>query len=283
MKKYIAILSCCVLLSGCAGVQLLTHAVKVLIPGGGADDSAGRYKVGNPYVINGIRYYPEEDWNYDERGIASWYGGGDDDFHGKKTANGEIYNTRDLTAAHKTLPMPSFVKVTNLENGRRVILRINDRGPYVRGRIIDVSQKAAELLGFDDKGTTKIRVQILGKESKKIANAAKRGKDISSIKFPKDIKDLNELAFVPERQVSPVPVNPSSIYVQAGSFSVRKNAEKMKVSLSALGNVEIEKVIVNGLQFHRVQLGPISTIFEADVLLEELADKGIKNPRITVK
>jgi rare lipoprotein A len=87
MKRNLAILFCCVLLSGCAGVQLVTHTIKVLMPWGGADSKTGRYKVGNPYVINGIKYYPEEDWEYDERGIASWYGGGDDNFHGKKTAN----------------------------------------------------------------------------------------------------------------------------------------------------------------------------------------------------
>jgi rare lipoprotein A len=180
--------------------------------------------------------------------------------------------------------MPSFVRVTNLENGRRVILRINDRGPYVRGRIIDVSQKAAELLGFADKGTTKIRVQILGKESKAIADASRKGKDISSVKFPKDIRDVEDIESLPEAvQVAKVPVAPSNIYVQAGSFTVRKNAEKLKVSLSEVGNIKIEEVIVNGLQFHRVQVGPVPTIFEADVLLEKLANKGIKNPRITVK
>ena len=290
MKKYLLLLCCCLVLNGCSGVKLFSHVVKTIVPWGDAP-STGRYKVGNPYVINGIKYYPEEEWDYDERGVASWYGGGDDDFHGKKTANGEIYNTRDLTAAHKTLPMPSFVKVTNLENGRRVVLRINDRGPYVRGRIIDVSQKAAELLGFDNKGTAKVRVQILSKESQAIANAAKRGKDISQVRFRKDVKRLNDLedsvvSYVPPKEesyVTTVPVTPSNIYVQAGSYSVQKNAEKLKVKLSDLGDVKIEPAVVNGLQFHRVQLGPISDIEAADVLLDKLASMGINATSIKIK
>lgn len=283
--KKILIICCCLVLSSCAGVQLLSHSFKMLIPWGGEETSTGVYKVGNPYVIYGVKYYPKEDWDYDERGVSSWYGGGDDDFHGKKTANGEIYNTRDLTAAHKTLPMPSFVKVTNLENGRRVILRINDRGPYMKGRIIDVSQKAAELLGFADKGTAKVRVQILGKESKAIADAAKRGRDISKVKFPKDTKDIDlaNIEYMTPEQVQVVPVAPSNIYVQAGSFSVEKNAEKLKVDLSKLGSVRIEEALVNGVNYHRVQVGPIASVEEADAMLDVLSEMGIDSTKIQIK
>ncbi|HZB93752.1 MAG TPA: septal ring lytic transglycosylase RlpA family protein, partial [Stellaceae bacterium] len=104
----------------------------------------GTYKVGQPYEVSGVWYYPAVDWNYDETGIASWYG---KEFHGRSTANGEIFDLNALTAAHPTLPMPSIVQVTNLENGRSIELRVNDRGPYVNGRIIDVSRRAAQLLG----------------------------------------------------------------------------------------------------------------------------------------
>jgi rare lipoprotein A len=116
------------------------------------------YKVGQPYQINGVWYYPRTDWNYDETGIASWYG---EEFHGRNTANGEIYDLNGLTAAHKTLQMPVNVRVTNLENGRSVVLRVNDRGPFVNNRIIDVSRRSAQLLGFEGQGTARVRVQVI--------------------------------------------------------------------------------------------------------------------------
>lgn len=126
------------------------------------------YKVGNPYQINGITYYPSEDYSYDETGVASWYGPG---FHAKLTANGEDYDQNDMTVAHRTLPMPSFVRVTNLDNGRVAVFRVNDRGPYARGRIIDISRRGAQLLGFDQAGTARVRVQILAAESRQLADA----------------------------------------------------------------------------------------------------------------
>src|SRR5690242_12256883 len=125
---------------------------------GSVAQKGGIYKVGQPYQIDGTWYYPAEDFNYDETGIASWYG---EAFHAKVTANGEVFDLNALTAAHKTLPMPCIVQVTNLENGRSIELRVNDRGPFVRGRIIDVSRRAAQLLGFEGQGTTKVRVQVL--------------------------------------------------------------------------------------------------------------------------
>lgn len=128
----------------------------------------GLYKVGDPYQINGVWYYPAEDFAYDETGIASWYGPG---FHGEYTANGESYDMNELTAAHKTLPMPSFVRVTNLSNGRSVVVRVNDRGPFVAGRIIDLSRRAAQLLAIDGPGTARVRVTILAEESRQIATA----------------------------------------------------------------------------------------------------------------
>ena len=122
----------------------------------------GTYRVGEPYEINGVWYYPAVDYGYDRTGVASWYG---EDFEGRLTANGEIFDLNDLTAAHTTLPMPSIVQVTNLQNGRSLQLRINDRGPFVGGRLIDVSRRAAQLLGFENQGTTLVRVTILKDES----------------------------------------------------------------------------------------------------------------------
>lgn len=134
--------------------------------------TSGVYKVGKPYQVKGIWYYPKEEFDYDETGIASWYGPG---FHGKATANGEIYDENELTAAHKTLQMPALVRVTNLDNGRSLVVRLNDRGPYYPGRIIDMSRRGAQLLGFDGKGTAKVRVQVLGDESRALAAAARQG------------------------------------------------------------------------------------------------------------
>lgn len=135
---------------------------------GDAGTKGGYYKVGQPYQINNQWYYPKEDYSYDETGVASWYGG---NFHDQMTANGEIYNKDELTAAHKTLPLPSLARVTNLENGRSVVVRVNDRGPFSGARIIDVSQRSAGLLGFERQGTAKVRVQVLADESKAIADA----------------------------------------------------------------------------------------------------------------
>ncbi|MCL2474472.1 MAG: septal ring lytic transglycosylase RlpA family protein, partial [Alphaproteobacteria bacterium] len=138
---------------------------------GAAPSPAPHYKVGDPYKVNNKWYYPKEDYSYDETGIASWYG---DPFHNKLTANGELYNKQELTAAHTTLPLPSLARVTNLENGRSIVVRVNDRGPFIGNRIIDLSERSADLLGFKSQGTAKVRVQVLADESKAIADAMRR-------------------------------------------------------------------------------------------------------------
>src|SRR6201991_922672 len=125
------------------------------VPKGG-----GTYRVGKPYIVGGRMYVPEEDVNYREEGLASWYG---DDFHGRLTANGEVFDMGSLTAAHPTLPMPSYARVTNLANGKSLIVRVNDRGPYHNNRLIDVSNKAAELLDFKGNGVAKVRVEYVGR------------------------------------------------------------------------------------------------------------------------
>jgi len=124
------------------------------VPKGG-----GTYRVGKPYVVAGRVYVPEEDVNYREEGLASWYG---DDFHGRLTANGEVFDMASLTAAHPTLPMPCYARVTNLGNGKSLIVRVNDRGPYHGNRLIDVSNKAAELLEFKGYGVARVRVEYVG-------------------------------------------------------------------------------------------------------------------------
>ena len=147
-------------LAGCAETQLAGAVMKEVSRSEVPSGQGGYWKVGNPYQIAGEWYYPKEDERYDRTGIASWYG---PQFHKKMTANGEIFNMYQVSAAHPTLPMPVMARVTNLENGRQIIVRINDRGPFARGREIDMSMRAAELLGFKEQGTAKVRVQYLGK------------------------------------------------------------------------------------------------------------------------
>lgn len=161
MKSKILLSFLMIALSGCASKDVdlesspYTQAAAI-------KDMGGAYKIGNPYKIMGLEYTPKEDYSYSEEGTASWYG---EDFHAKKTANGEDYDMNTLTAAHRTLPLPSIVKVTNLDNGRSLVLRVNDRGPYAKNRIIDISKRGAQLLGFQAQGTAKVRVEVMPKES----------------------------------------------------------------------------------------------------------------------
>lgn len=124
------------------------------VPRGG-----GRFKLGSPYRVGGRIYVPRHDPSYDRNGIASWYGR---DFHGRKTANGEVYDMDAMSAAHPTLPLPSYVRVTNLENNRSIVVRVNDRGPFKPGRIVDLSKRAAHQLGFLRQGTARVNVRYLG-------------------------------------------------------------------------------------------------------------------------
>lgn len=132
-----------------------------LIPAGApVPKGGGHYKIGAPYKVSGRWYIPKEDPHYDQTGIASWYGS---DFHGRATANGEVFDMGALTAAHPTLPLPSYAYVTNLENGRTVLVRINDRGPYANDRVIDLSREVAKHLGSEGQGLARVRVRYAGR------------------------------------------------------------------------------------------------------------------------
>ena len=158
-------------LSACSELELGSHFAKKM-SGDSHRPTTGDFKVGNPYKIKGQTYYPAEKYQFSQTGIASWYGPG---FHGKRTANGEIFNRNELTAAHKTLQMPSMVRVTNLDNGKSIIVRVNDRGPFSDNRIIDLSEKAASVIGMKNAGTARVRIDVLEEESRQVASAAKRG------------------------------------------------------------------------------------------------------------
>lgn len=133
---------------------------RVVEPGQPVPKGGGVYRVGQPYMVGGRVYVPEENINYSAEGMASWYG---NDFHGRYTANGEIFDMNSISAAHPTLPLPSYVRVTNLSNSRSIVVRVNDRGPYARDRLIDVSVKTAELLGFHGHGVTRVKVDYVGR------------------------------------------------------------------------------------------------------------------------
>ncbi len=137
----------------------VSSSPRVIAPGDPVPKGGGIYKIGTPYQISGRWYYPQHDPGYDEVGIASWYGM---DFHGRRTANGEIFDMNALTAAHRTLPLPSYAYVTNLENGRTILVRINDRGPYVGDRLIDLSLASSQALGFTGQGLKMVRVRYAG-------------------------------------------------------------------------------------------------------------------------
>jgi rare lipoprotein A len=132
---------------------------RVVQPGDPVPKGGGVYRVGNPYMVGGRLYVPEANPNYRAEGQASWYGS---DFHGRLTANGEVFDLNSISAAHPTLPLPSYARVTNLRNGRSLVVRVNDRGPYAANRIIDVSKRAAVLLDFANRGTTTVRVEYVG-------------------------------------------------------------------------------------------------------------------------
>jgi rare lipoprotein A len=157
----------------------VSASARVVAEGEAVPRGGGRYQVGSAYKIAGRWYEPKEDPDYDEVGLASWYG---NSFHGRLTANGEIFDSASLSAAHPTLPLPSYVRVTNLDNDRSVIVRVNDRGPFSHDRLIDVSERTADLLGFRRSGTAKVRVQYVDRarldgNDQKFLLASYRGKE----------------------------------------------------------------------------------------------------------
>ena len=156
-RAALVVLAATAALAACAGP---TPRYAVREPSPGADSAPGRglHGTDKPYQINGRWYYPKAQPDYDQVGLASWYGAAEHNHH---TADGEVFDQYGLSAAHKTLPLPSIVEVTNLANGRRVRVRLNDRGPFVDGRLIDLSRGAAEKLGFDRQGVARVRVRYI--------------------------------------------------------------------------------------------------------------------------
>lgn len=297
-------------LVGVSLATLLGCAVDTSKYGGGA------FKVGNPYQINGVWYYPKEDPFYDETGIASWYG---TDFHGKATANGERYDMDALTAAHRTLPMPTVVRVTNLENGRSLRLRVNDRGPYARGRIIDVSRRAATLLGFQANGTARVRVQYEGlaevgasppQDEDEIAArpADVRAAPVATVSSSTLAPPPGAVAAPPREAAAPVRVaaapaaaqadagiepdgvvttvavpSGTRLWVQVGAFLSRGNADRLAERLVYIGRAHVSQAVAGGKPVYRVRFGPFATVEEADSMLDKAIAKGQNGAQIVVE
>lgn len=229
-------------------------------------DQGVKRKVGNPYKVAGVWYHPKENPTYDQTGYASWYG---KDFHGKATANGEVYNMNALTAAHKTLPMPSYVKVTNLQNNRSIILRVNDRGPFVAGRLIDVSRRGAQLLGFQKQGVTRVRIQASNANGKVARSTRASRRQIES------------------RNVSRVPTSKKDTsgkethYVQVGSYSSQENATLQANKLRRSGHpARVMRQVQKGKAFWRVRIGPFLQRLLAQDKLDRVVADGFYDARI---
>jgi len=259
-----AILVCSLLalvLTGCAESEFLANSVKKLRSPSG---DYGTYKVGNPYQIDGVTYVPHVDYDYVETGVASWYG---PNFHGNRTANGEPFDMNSISAAHRTLPLPSMVRVTNLENGRVLNVRVNDRGPFSRGRIIDMSRRAAELLGFKDKGTAMVRVEIMARESIALAHGMD-GVQVASADTseppvpsaaPRMAVTSTELAPPPGARIAPAPTPDHQV------MPVARPAPPTSVAFSALEKVDgsVKQVAVAPNPNMFVQAGAFSQFVNA--------------------
>jgi len=304
-------------LSACAETQLAAHAFKRAsgfdYSSVAATDKGKPFKLGAPYQIAGRWYVPQIEMGYDKTGIASWYG---PNFHGKLTANGEVYNKYAMTAAHKTLPLPSVVRVTNLENGKKIVLRINDRGPFVGNRIIDLSYAAAKKIEMDKKGLAKVRVEVLQAETLALYEAVPGSPTVASL-FPKpaskpqayvsanfqpEIKPepasiaaaVNSVIQVPkakapqpQKGISAVASAPAydndAYYVQTGSFIDYNNAQRMKLELAEVtsaDNVLVKPVNINGQSYFRVQVGPFQDAGQASKKLSSVLSAGNSNAKI---
>lgn len=216
-------------------------------------------KIGKPYQVYGDWYTPNDDRDYDQRGIASWYGPG---FHALSTANGERYDQDDVTAAHKTLPMPSWVEVENLDNGRKLVVRINDRGPFVAGRIIDLSRRSAQLLGVDKTGLAKVRVRRVYPDARHQPMVAAN-----------DVPPPPPPAGLP----APAIAAPTPVFIQVAALSDPGRISWLTVYLGTYGRVVTE---ASPAGLTRVRIGPYSDQAAANAVLAQLRAAGYTDARL---
>ncbi|MEX0731030.1 MAG: septal ring lytic transglycosylase RlpA family protein [Aquisalimonadaceae bacterium] len=246
------------------------------------DEPRSRY--GNPesYEVFGQTYrvMAEMPDDHSEEGIASWYG---KKFHGRRTSSGEPYDMYTLTAAHRELPIPAYVRVTHLENGRSVVVRVNDRGPFAHNRIIDLSYAAAQRLDMVDTGTAPVRIDVLRDRD---ADQARSEKPAPERKAARQSRPSSAAQAAPARRLpGEVSVNaPVRYYLQVGAFSQRDNAENLRRTLvdAGLGAVQIQGDDNDSSPLYRVRVGPVDSVEEVDRLSRELQQRGLESSRVAI-
>jgi len=239
VRRSLLFLCCILALSSCATKK--THVQRSPEPEGQRIKASQR-----PYTVNGQRYEPlRTHEGFTQTGVASWYG---KDFHGKKTSNGEIYDMHAMTAAHKTLPLGVYLKVYNRENGRETTVRVNDRGPFVKGRILDLSYAAAKVLGYDTAGTALVRIEALGYRQAGVGK---------------------------ERYKAPASYDAGDYTVQIGAFKEQANAERLSAEMrKRVGFSDVRMTTVNNDIFYRVYAGKYSSLSAAEEAEKGFSEQG---------
>jgi rare lipoprotein A len=266
----IAIAAMCLALANCASSGKFASRVdpkygvssspRVVAYGDPVPKGGGTYRVGKPYTVAGRIYVPEEDVNYREEGLASWYG---NDFHGRQTANGEVFDMESLSAAHPTLPMPSYARVTNLSNGKSLIVRVNDRGPYHGNRLIDVSNKAAELLEFKSNGVARVRVEYVGRaplegsDDRQLVATLRSGVPAPA---PTLVRVASARPFLPETSFSGRPIRGDIPMPEGRPYSLG-NTGADQVSLNATSEMSASS---RARSSHRALENPRAVSYEGD-------------------
>jgi rare lipoprotein A len=252
----------------------------------------GAVKIGRPYEVDGVRYVPADDRKYAANGVASWYG---DKFHGRPTSSGELYDMGDLTAAHRTLPMPCFIKVTNIDNGKSVVLRVNDRGPYHSNRLIDVSRRAAQELGFINKGMARVKVERVFPsetvEQRRILAALPTPGTNNDVSKKSDRVPPEKMPALPVDEIFTSPLPPPSsevlalaqgtdapllaaFYVQVAAVGDETRAQVLAQDISRFGVAFVEALPGSAGQLFRVRLGPYISRDVATNMIEQLREAG---------
>ncbi len=255
--------------------------------------SSAHQKIGRPYQISGRTYVPARQDDYDRKGVASWYGA---KFHGRKTANGEVFDMNQMSAAHTTLPLPSLVRVTNLDNDRSIIVRVNDRGPFIDNRLIDLSKRAAQELGYIRQGVARVRVQYVGPavlnpgraKVQQASTKRNKAKDWPSPSrpskatshapdqgWPEASEDKYQIALSRPR------IAQGGWFVQLGAFGNREKAQKIASNLHTNGNVSVQTAWVNNNYIHRVLVGPYPDQNGAEQQRYDVANAGYPEARVT--
>lgn len=278
MMRIIVAIIISITLSACLSTR---HSQSSSAPTESNSPTTNRNAKTAPYEVFGERYYPiSSAEGYKERGVASWYGG---KFHGRLTANGERYDMHQFTAAHKTLPLPARVRVTNLRNGTSVIVRVNDRGPFVKNRLIDVSYAAAIQLGMVENGTTLVEVEVLDHDVNSRPEYSEP---------PVQILTSAPATVAPAILIEPIPGTTAIaeddgaiIFVQVGAFGDAENARRMQTNLynSGIGDVRVSDGAMRGLPVHRVQIGPVASVEYYDILITQLDSLGINDTHLVTE